>query len=517
MHRLLPAFYGCQQMRRHPPHMCTFLDRHKSCHHVHLKLVMGCCRNAREGDGQPESLIDLDGCEGSEVDADSAAAFAQQLLADKVRRSAQQSAIVSTAERPHHSQRAVTDGICLSTAAASSDEPHVSVGLRHPREHQEAQTSGSSYSLSTSGADSLVGGAVDDLAEYVVGDSEEDDDLAQPDSDKERQLLSRGEATAVANAPSSPPPPLHCSQRRHGSSHAADDKENVLWQRLPVNHAAKHMSWQSAERQHRARGQQAQHPRIADELHSSGRPDDSAGQGQPASQPGKKQLRRLYDAPGSEQAPGQASGALTWQEPEEDIELRDSYFLECNNAEGAIKLTDLRYRAMGDELRQQACCQIDGGEYNLPTVILSASEEEKNAAGASLPGDTEQELRTNSTGNGCFPDSWPGDIHARKTKHDTMQPAVSTGSAQHTIGGWDSRTPRSSASGCHKRSVSPETSQHRLCSQVCLTTGWCSDLPCSILASFAHMRIYAYQQTWDMDVYFASRCVQRDRLLHAHA
>ena len=57
---------------------------------------MGCCRGAREGGEQPESLVDLDGCEGGEVDADSAAAFAQQLLADKARHSAQQGVMFST-------------------------------------------------------------------------------------------------------------------------------------------------------------------------------------------------------------------------------------------------------------------------------------------------------------------------------------------------------------------------------------------------------------------------------------
>ena len=201
----------------------------------------------------------------------------------------------------------MTDGIRLSTAAASIDEPHVSAGSRQPRELQEAQTAGSSDSLSTSVADSLGGGSVDDLAEYVVGDSENDGDLAQPDTDEERQLLT-SMATAVDNGPSSPP--LHCSQRKHGSSHAAHGKENVLWQ---GRHAAKPMSGQRAEQQPRARGQQAQHSGSADALHSSGRPDDSAGQGQLASQPGRKQLQRLYDV-GSEPAHGQASGASAQQD-----------------------------------------------------------------------------------------------------------------------------------------------------------------------------------------------------------
>lgn len=423
---------------------------------------MGCCRGAREGGGQPESLVDLDGCEGGEVDADSAAAFAQQLLADNARRSAQRGATISPAEHPDPSQRAVTDGIRLSTAAASINEPHVSAGSRQTRELQEAQTAGSSDSLSTSVADSLGGGSVDDLAEYVVGDSENDGDLAQPDTDEERQLLT-SMATAKDNGPLSPP--LHCSQRKHGSSHAAHGKENVLWQ---GSHAAKPMSGQRAEQQPRARGQQAQHSGSADALHSSGRPDDSAGQGQLASQPGRKQLQRLYDV-GSEPAHGQASGASAQQDFDEDNEPRDSYLMECNDAEDAIRLTNLRYRTMRDDLRRQLLHYIDGGGSNAAVIDLSASEEE-HAEGASLSGDQGQELGTHSSGNGHVPDSWPGAVSARRTQHDTVQPAGSTGSAQHPIDIWDSRPPRGSAPGRTKRSVSPETSQHRPCSQVCLPT-----------------------------------------------
>ena len=397
------------------------------------------------------------------MDADSAAAFAQQLLADKVRRSAQQSAATSAAERPHHSQRAVTEGgIRLSTAAASSDELHVSAGLRQPRELQEAQTAGSSDSLSTSVADSLLGGSVDDLAEYVVGDSENDGDLAQPDTDEEQQLLT-SMATAKDDGPSSPP--LHCSQRKHGSSHAAHGKENVLWQ---GRHAAEPMSGQRAEQPPRAGGQQAQHPRIASAPQSSGRPDDSTEQGQPASQPGRRQLLRLYDV-GSEQADGQASGASAQQDPEDDNNPCGRYLLECNDAEDAIRLTNLRYRTMRDDSRQQLLHYIDGGGSDAAVIDLSASEEE-HAEGASLSGDQGQELGTHSSGNGHIPDSWPRAVSAHRTQHVVMQPAASTGSAQHSVDSWDSRPPRSSAPGRTKRSVSPETSQHRPCSQVCLPT-----------------------------------------------
>ena len=424
---------------------------------------MGCCRGAREGGGQPESLVDLDGCEGGEVDADSAAAFAQQLLADKVRRSAQQGAMMSAAEAPHPSQRTVTDGIRLSTAAASINELHASAGVRQPRELQEAQTAGSSDSLGTSVADSLGGGSVDDLAEYVVGDSEEDEELVQPDTDKERQLLTRCEPTAVDNGPSSPP--WDCSQRKHGSSHAAHGKENVLWQ---GRHAAKPMSGQSAEQQPRARGQQAQHLGSANPLHSSGWPDDSTGQEQLASQPGRKQLQRLYDV-GSEPAHGQASGASAQQDPEDDNNPCGRYLLECNDAEDAIRLTNLRYRTMRDDSRQQLLHYIDGGGSDAAVIDLSASEEE-HAEGASLSGDQGQELGTHSSGNGHIPDSWPRAVSAHRTQHVAMQPAASTGSAQHSVDSWDSRPPRSSAPGRTKRSVSPETSQHRPCSQVCLPT-----------------------------------------------
>ena len=424
---------------------------------------MGCCRGAREGGGQPESLVDLDGCEGGEVDADSAAAFAQQLLADKARHSAQQGAMISTIERPHPSQRAVTDGIRLSTAAASLDELHGSAGLRQPRELQKAQTAESSDSLGTDVADSLGSGSFDDLAEYVVGDSEEDEDLAQPDTDEEQQLLTGCEATAVDDGPTSPP--LHCSQRKHGSSHAARGKENVLW-RGP--HAAKPMPGQKAEQQPRARGQQAPRSGIADALHSSGGPNDCAEQEQLASQPGRKQLQRLYDV-GSEPAPGQASDAFAQQDSEDDNDPRDSYLMDCNDAEDAIRLTDLRYRAMRDDSRQQLLHQIDGGGSDAAVIDLSASEEE-HAVGASLSGDHVQELGTHSSGNDYAPDSWPGGVGAHRTQHVTMQPAASTGSAQHSVDSWDSRPPRSSAPARAKRSVSPETSQQRPCSQVCLTT-----------------------------------------------
>ena len=424
---------------------------------------MGCCRGAREGGEQPESLVDLDGCEGGEVDADSAAAFAQQLLADKARHSAQQGVMFSTVERSHPSQRAVTDSIRLSTAAASLDELHGSAGLRQPRELQKAQTAESSDGIGTDVADSLGSGSIDDLAEYVVGDSEEDEDLAQPHTDEEQQLLTRCEATAVDDGPSSPP--LHCSQRKHGSSHAAHGKENVLWQ---GHHAAEPRSGQRAEQPPRARGQQAQHPGSANVLHSSGWPDDCAGQGQLDSQPGRKQLLRLYDV-GSEQADGQASGAFAQQDPEDDNNPCGRYLLECNDAEDAIRLTDLRYRAMRDDSRQQLLRHIDGGGSDAVVIDLSASEEE-HAVGASLSGDQGQELGTHSSGNDCAPDSWPGGVSAYRTQHVTMQPAASTGSAQHSVDSWDSRPPRSSAPARAKRSVSPETSQLRPCSQVCLTT-----------------------------------------------
>ena len=431
---------------------------------------MGCCRDSRKGVGQPESLIDLDGCEGGEVDADSAAAFAQQLLADKVRRSAQQSATVSTADRPDPSQRAGTDSIRLSNGAASLDEPHVSMALRQPRGPQEAQTAGSRGNSSPKMADSLGVGSICDLAEYIVGDSEEDDDLTQPDRDEDRWLLSGNKATAVADSPLLP---LHCSQRRHGSSHAAHDKENVLWEGLPVHHAAERMSGQRAEQQPVARGQQAQQPGSAKAPYSSSRPDDSAGQGQPASQLGRKQLRRLYAA-GSKQAHGQASDAAYCLRLGEDVDLRDSCLFECNGAEDAIRSTELQERAKRDAFRQQVGRRIEGGGSDEAFVSLSASEED-HTAGGSLSGDAEQELGTHSSGNGYVRDSWPEDVSGQRTQHDTVQAAVSTGSAQHTIDSWDSRLPQSSAFSRQKRSVSPETSQHRPCSQVCLTTAWRPD------------------------------------------
>ena len=459
---------------------------------MQLKLGMGCCRDDWERDRQPESLIDLDGCDGGEVDADSAAAFAQQLLADKVRRSAQQIATTSTAERPQPSQRAATHGIRLSTAAASVAEPRVSAGVRQPGEHQTSWTAGSRDSLSDSVADSLGDESVDDLAEYVMGDSEEDGDLPQPDTDEERQRRTKCEGTARDEGS---PSPLQCSQRRHSSSYPAHDKENVLWQ---GHHVAEPMSGQRAEQQPRLRGQHAQHPGVANVLHgSSSRPDESTGQGQPGSQPGRKQLRRLYDV-GSKQAPNQAAGALAQQDSEDDDDdnydddyddgQRDKYFLECNGAEDAMRLTDLRYGVMRADLRQQLSCDYNGGGRDAAVITVSASDEE-HAAGPSSPGDQARELGTHSSSNDHIPNAWPGEGSARRTQPAHVQPAASTGSALHTVDSWDSRPPQSSAPARTRRSVSPKTSQHRPCSQVCSTMPWCPDLRASNSASFTRMHV----------------------------
>lgn len=218
-------------------------------------------------------MIVLDGTEGADVDADSAAAFAQHMLAGKC-------------HLAQHQRNAA-----LELHGSSSRGELAREGQRKAQKEGTAEVPGAK-----------VGGAAkseDDMWAHVLGDSDEDDLALMLDGDEERQLLSKFEDTAVdmQQLPSmSALSPLHGAASPAASDEpGSPEKENLTLQNSTIF------------------GAQGMQPHGA-------HPD--------AGRPGRKQLRRLYDTPSMQtwHQPAEPIGA-----PEdEDADLLVHPFAICS-------------------------------------------------------------------------------------------------------------------------------------------------------------------------------------------
>lgn len=225
------------------------------------------CRAGAKDGGQQEGMVVLDGAEGGEADASTAAAFAQQMLAGKARKVAKQNAAGTSLEHGHGSER-----------------------HKSPAEARTMSVSATAEKIPDSASD-------DDVAELVVDDS--DDDLALLDKDEEEQLLRGSDSPVDVKLLS-----------QAAATHPDRGKENIS---LRLVHAhAPHKS---------SAGQ-------ADLLPgSSSRRDDISGQ-RAGSRPGRKQLQRLYDigsAPEQQKRPEAHAAGL-----DSDDDLLDKPFLEAS-------------------------------------------------------------------------------------------------------------------------------------------------------------------------------------------
>ena len=218
-------------------------------------------------------MVVLDGTEGADVDADSAAAFAQHMLAGK-----------------HHLAQHQRNA-ALELHGSSSRGDLAREGQRKAQKEGTAEVP----SAEARGAAK----SEDDMWAHVLGDSDEDDLALMLDGDEERQLLSKFEDTAVDMQQL---PSMRALSPQHGSaSPAASDepgspgKENLTLQNSTI-FGAKRMQ------QHGA------HP--------------------VAGRPGRKQLRRLHDTP-SMQTWHQPAGP-TGAPEDEDADLLEDPFAICS-------------------------------------------------------------------------------------------------------------------------------------------------------------------------------------------
>jgi hypothetical protein len=217
-------------------------------------------------------MVVLDGTEGADVDADSAAAFAQHMLVGK-RHMAQHQR--NAAHELHRS---------------SSSRGELARGQRKAQREAAAEVPGAE----------VVGAARsdDEMCVRVVGDSDEDDLAMMLDGDEERQLLSKFEDTAVDIQQLPSISALISPQHGLASPAASDEsaspgKENLIMQNSTVFGA-------NGTQQHGA---------------------------QPvAGRPGRKQLRRLCDTPSMQtrHQPAEPTGE------DEDADLLVDPFAICS-------------------------------------------------------------------------------------------------------------------------------------------------------------------------------------------
>ena len=364
----------------------------------------------------------LDGTEAADDMAASAAAFAQQLLASKARAPGQQG---THPQDTAHRQTTRAGG-----HASSPSRRDASPGLQN-----EAPTPGSredSHENRKAGSPS-----VDDLAAFVIGDS--DDDLELLDKDEEWQLLSKFDDTAVdmealplVSPPLSPQPDTHTEQK--GFSRG---KENIV---VPTS---------SASLVHKCTADQGCGPHADPSKALLRRYGGQGGcPGQPGgTQQGRKQLRRLYDSTSMQeqlqQHPSAADGC-------------DALDKEVDPLASSFAGTSQPKEARSD--RQAA-------------MHLTWDAERRDSLGYDgLSADDVSPVREPTGSKHAIRRSTASQFDSQRASEAMDKPAQT---GWRVLGGlrpdqdsndsWDSSLPRSSG---HNRSASPDTSQHRSCGQV---------------------------------------------------
>ena len=387
----------------------------------------------------------LDGTEAADDMATSAAAFAQQLLASKARAQDQQR---TRSQDTSHRQTSKAGG-----HASSPSRRGASPGLQN-----EAPTLGSqedSHENRKAGSPS-----VDDLAAFVIGDS--DDDLELLDEDEERQLLSKFDDTAVdmeampsVSPPLSPQPDPHTVQKDFSRG-----KENIV---LPTS---------SASLVHRSTADQGCGPH-ADPSRALFRRFGGQG-GCPGqlggTQQGRKQLRRLYDSASMQDQQQHEAAASDGYASDKDADL-----LVARPA-GTDRFKDAGSGLQaGRHLNWDAESRDSLGYDSLSADDLSPAGEpigSKPAITSSAPSQVDSQRASKAKGLKVQP-GWHalGSLRPDQDSNDS----------------WDSGLLRSSAPSGRHHSASPDTSQHRPCGQVRI----CSGLQVALLATWTGYRVYS--------------------------
>lgn len=400
-------------------------------------LACGCepcvhCSSANVRQGmRHESMVELDGTEAADVDAASAADFAQQMLASKARLHMQQDSAAQRAPDRH------TSNTETRVASPSRD------GLGREMQH-EAQMGGSRGEAVTDAGDDLEHGSMSDgdLAAFLVADS--DDDVEPLDADEEQQLLSKVDDTPVDMEALPHTSCLLSPQPVTSSPHALKEqfstgKENVMLQPSSADllHASSAAEWNTKQR---------------------GCIANSGVLNRSSIQQGRKQLRRLYDLSSthSQQQPSHAAAAAG-DVSDEDADLLASSFPGASQprlAGRSLPAEKQKQHLHAEE--QENLGHISGSDDDVS--LIEDPSGLKQAARSSTP-----------LGAGRQKASAAESEHARARKPWSSSPRP----AQDTNDDWDSSVPQSSGPGTLKRSTSPETSQQRSYGMVCVS---CSDV-----------------------------------------
>ena len=351
-------------------------------------------------------MVVLDGTEGADVDADSAAAFAQHMLAGK-RHLAQ------------HQRDAA-----LELHGSSSRGELAREGQRKAQKEGTAEVPGAK-----------VGGAAmsdDDMWAHVLGDSDEDDLALMLDGDEEQQLLSKFEDTAVDMQQL--PSRISLSPQQGAASPAASDeagspgKENLTLQNSTI---------------FGAKGMQ-QH---------GGHPD--------AGRPGRKQLQRLYDTPSMQtwHQPAEPIGAAE----DEDADLLVDPFAICSQPRESSR-GHAAAKQMALAVEPFACRPVSqaagsGSDDDISLIEEASGSEQAGKAsmtsGSRLPGaPPAKHDRAGTAGLSSL-----ASLGAGQRSNDSWDSGQWPGSAGGKRPG--------SAGSLQQPTSSPESSQQRSCGQVC--------------------------------------------------
>ena len=348
-------------------------------------------------------MVVLDGTEGADVDADSAAAFAQHMLAGK-----------------HH--------LAQHRRNAAHKRHHSSSGGELAREGQ--QKAQKEAAAEVPGAE-FVGAARsdDEMCVHVVGDSDEDDLALMLDGDEERQLLSKFEDTAVDMQQLPSISALISPQHGLASPAASDEsaspgKENLILQNSIV-------------------------------FGANGRQQQGA---QPvAGRPGRKQLRRLCDT----------LSMQTWHQPaepagapeDEDADLLVDPFAICSQPrESSRGLAAAKQMALAVERPvSQAAGSGSDDDVSLIEEASGSGQAGKAsmASGSRLPG--APSAKHDKAGTAGL--SSLASLGAGQCSNDSWDSGRWPGSASGQRPG--------SAGSLQQPTPSPESSQQRSCGQVC--------------------------------------------------
>ena len=362
-------------------------------------------------------MVVLDGTEAADDIAASAAAFAQQLLAGKAR------AHVQHSQSSQHGSHGNPSG---AGQDPSSPSRHILCqGLQHEAHIRSSREDSEEGQKLGSQSD-------DDVAAYVIGDS--DDDLELLDRKEERELLSKFEDTAVDME--ALPVVSSLLSPQQGTQSAQEDtnrgKENVA------------LSTSSADLSHSSAG----YPGCAKQKALLTRHGRQGGcPGRPGgTQHGRKQLRRIC-GPSSmqEQQLLTKAGAAG-----DDMSDDDAQLLASNVADAR------RSREAGGEAGRQ---QTRGAEE--PATLECTSDDDVSLA--------QETTRSRQAVRSSMPSQANRQEASAAADRPTQTGWRSLGSVrldQDSTESWDCSLPGSRGPSGQLGSASPGTSQHRCCGQV---------------------------------------------------